>query len=235
MKVKLVCISDTHTMHSQIKIPEGDIILHAGDVSYKGTKAEIKEFLEWYEQLNFKHKILIAGNHDWGFEESPNFFEAMCKGYGIKYLKDSGVKLEGIKFWGSPVQPAFCDWAFNRARNEFTANNEFAVTDNGINMDYGYDLIKPHWDMIPDDTDVLITHGPPHGILDQTVRGKLNVGCEDLLEAVYRVKPKLHVFGHIHEVKGRKEYDGITFINASSVDLRYNPYPQEAEVYEIEV
>lgn len=102
-------------------------------------------------------------------------------------------------------------------------------------MDFGYDIIKPHWDMIPENTDVLITHGPPHGILDQTVRGKLHVGCQELLEAVYRIKPKLHLFGHIHEARGKIEYDGITFMNASSVDLRYKNYPQEAETYELEI
>ena len=229
MKIKIVCIADPHTMHNQIKIPEGDIILCAGDVSYRGTKAEIKEFLEWYEQLNFKHKILTAGNHDWGFEKHPNFFAAMCKGYGIIYLNDSGVELEGIKFHGSPVQPAFCSWAFNRARSEESSQDIYD------NHDYGHAPIKPHWDKIPNNTDILITHGPPYGILDQTVRGKVCVGCEELLKAIKRVKPKLHVFGHIHEVRGREEIDGITYINASSVDLSYNPYPQEAEVYEIEI
>jgi len=229
MTLKIVCISDTHTMHNQIKIPEGDIILHGGDISYRGTKQEIKEFLEWYEQLNFKHKILIAGNHDWGFEKDPNFFAAMCKGYGITYLNDSGIELEGIKFWGSPVQPAFCDWAFNRARSEESSKDPYD------NMDYQYDTIKPHWDKIPKNTDVLITHGPPHGILDETVRGKLNVGCEELLKAIARVKPKLHVFGHIHEARGIKVINGVTHMNASSVDLSYNPYQEESYVYEIAV
>jgi len=114
-------------------------------------------------------------------------------------LNDSGVTIEGIKFWGSPITPFFHDWAFNR----WPAG------------------IKPHWDLIPEEVDVLITHGPPFGILDLTTYSKENVGCPILREKIFSIKPKVHVFGHIHEARGSVEIDGIKFINASSVTLRY--------------
>ena len=120
----------------------------------------------------------------------------------ITYLNDSGVTIEGIKFWGSPVTPWFHNWAFNRVGEEITK----------------------HWDLIPADTDVLITHGPPKGILDETVHGRLHVGCGHLLKKVLEIKPKVHVFGHIHEARGVHEEAGIKFINASCVDLRYELY-----------
>ena len=114
------------------------------------------------------------------------------------YLDDSGCEIEGIRFWGSPITPEFCNWAFMREPRD----------------------IGRHWDAIPDDTDVLITHGPPHGILDQCPD---SVGCEQLLEAVKRVGPKVHAFGHIHEGHGILEKDGTTFVNASIMDGRYRP------------
>jgi len=197
--MQLVLISDTHGYHKNLELPHGDVLLHSGDISSRGTMQEVKDFLDWFSKQDFKHKIFIAGNHDFFFErESAEKVEALIP-KNIIYLNDSGVTINGIKFWGSPVQPRFFDWAFNRDRGED---------------------IDRHWQLIPPDVNVLLTHGPPHGILDRTADG-LEVGCERLAKRIQQVKPQLSVFGHIHEAYGMKEQDGTTFVNASVLNLRY--------------
>jgi Icc-related predicted phosphoesterase len=169
------------------------------------------DFLSWFSEQPHKHKLLIAGNHDGLFETEPRW----CKGKmpdNITYLQDSGCEIDGIKFWGSPWQPAFNNWHFNLPRN-------------------GHEL-EEMWALIPDDTDVLITHGPPNGILDECPdwhprfgsNGKqVHAGCEKLAEALPRINPKAHIFGHIHEGAGVLDKDGCMHINASHLDRRYNP------------
>lgn len=216
--MKLTFISDTHNKHHNVGISSkgGDIIFHSGDATGRGNRYEIEEFIEWYSGLNYKHKVFIPGNHDFGFEREPEVYKKMFKDAGIHLLNDSGVTLDGVKIWGSPVTPWFCDWAFNRARN----GNEAAM--------YGVDYIFPHWDMIPEDIDVLLTHGPPYMILDElefidgTPKGQF-VGCEDLLKRVKELDVKVHAFGHIHCGYGTEEQDGTLFINASSLDETYSP------------
>lgn len=198
-KLRIVCISDTHGGHDLFQIPSGDILLHAGDFSTRGKEKEIIAFNDWLGTLPHKHKIVIAGNHDFGMEKYPEKAHAWLS--NAHYLNDSAITIEGLKIWGSPVTPWFFDWAFNRYR--------------------GSD-IRQHWDMIPTDTDILITHGPPAHILDRTAAGKV-VGCEDLWYAIQKIKPRLHVFGHIHEAHGMIEKDGTTFVNASLMDVHYHP------------
>lgn len=207
--MEITFISDTHWLVRDAQVlrdmedllPGGPILVHAGDVSGRGTEFEIRKFLDWFSKLPYMHKVLISGNHDFFFEVAkPEEVEALIAEYpGITYLNDSGATIEGIKFWGSPITPFFHNWAFNRYPNE----------------------IQPHWDLIPEGTDVLITHGPPRGILDFTEYDRENVGCPLLLEKVKQIKPKVHVFGHIHEARGKKEMDGTVYINASAVTLRY--------------
>jgi len=205
----LVLISDTHTKHyeidAQLKEIYGNhpdaIIVHAGDISYRGRKWEVEEFTEWYSGLPFKHKIMIAGNHDFLFEDSPEAAKDILDriGPGIIYLNDSGVELEGLKFWGSPVTPWFHNWAFNRVEEK----------------------INEHWDLIPVDTNILITHGPPYLTLDATKSG-LRVGCPELANKIEGLSDlKVHVFGHIHEADGVVEKDGVIYVNASILDLYY--------------
>ncbi len=207
--MKIISISDTHNKHNQIpkKYLENaddsiDLIIHGGDMSSGGRKAEIVEFLNWYNKLPFKHKILIAGNHDFFFEnQSKEEINELLSNYpDIKYLNDSGLEIDDIKIWGSPVQPWFYNWAFNRV---------------------GTDICK-HWDMIPLDTDILITHGPVEGFLDLTLEGKVT-GCPFLKEAITKMTNlKLHVCGHIHEAYGRVVFpDGQVFLNASVLNRRY--------------
>lgn len=198
--MKLVLISDTHNKHLDVDVPEGDILIHAGDVSSRGYEHEIKSFLNWFSNQPHKYKIFIAGNHDFFFERESDIVIKNIIPDNVIYLNDSGIEIKGINFWGSPIQPEFYNWAFNRARGED---------------------IKKHWDLIPKDTDILITHGPPEGVLDKTIRGE-SVGCSDLLHAVNIINPKIHVFGHIHEDYGIIKNNETTFINASVLNERYS-------------
>jgi Icc-related predicted phosphoesterase len=206
----LVFISDTHTKHYEIdnqlreihqNHPDA-ILVHSGDISYRGRVWEVEEFIEWYASLPFKNKIMIAGNHDFLFERDPEKSKEILDRLGseIIYLNDSGVELAGLKFWGSPVTPWFHDWAFNRIG----------------------DKIKEHWDLIPNDINVLITHGPPYLTLDDTKSG-LRVGCPRLSKKIKDLTDlKVHVFGHIHEASGIVEKSGVTYVNASTLDLYYD-------------
>lgn len=197
--MKIICISDTHSRHREIIVPKGDLIIHAGDICSQGNKKEVLNFLNWFTKLDIQFKILVAGNHDRFFEiENHEFIRSIIPN-NIHFLNDSGITLEGVHFWGSPIQPAFNNWAFNRERGK---------------------EIDKHWQLIPIQTDVLITHGPPYGILDKTIRGK-HVGCERLKYKVIEIKPKYHVFGHVHEGYGILQQNGIQFINASILNERY--------------
>jgi Icc-related predicted phosphoesterase len=200
--MKIVCISDTHGGHDRMLIPDGDILLHAGDMSKRGREAEIRDFNAWLGTLPHRHKVVIAGNHDFLFESDPIFAESLIT--NAVYLNDSEITVAGLRIWGSPITPWFYDWAFNRFR--------------------GAD-IRPHWDLIPIGIDILITHGPPVNILDNTISGK-NVGCEDLSEAIARVRPRLHLFGHIHEAYGVAHQDQTQYINACMMDISYQPVNQ---------
>ena len=196
--MKIVCISDSHGQHHALNLPEGDMILHGGDFTKRGTENQVREFLSWFSRLPYKYKVFIAGNHDFLAEEEPDLFRFMIPENCI-YLEDASTTIEGLKIWGSPYTPWFYDWAFNRHRGA---------------------EIQLHWEKIPDDTDILITHGPPAGILDKTFRNE-PVGCDDLRKAIQRVKPRLHLFGHIHEGYGRFDKDGTAFINASVLNIQY--------------
>lgn len=197
--MKIVTISDTHGLHNQLQLPKGDMLLHSGDVANIGSKQDVVMFLNWFSQQDFQYKIFIAGNHDFYFERTVTKEIASLIPDNIIYLNDSGVTVEGIHIWGSPVQPRFGNWAFNR--------------DRGADIDQ-------HWQLIPANTDILLTHGPPKGILDKTFQG-LDVGCEMLLQRIEEIQPKYNIFGHIHEAYGQVTKNNIHFINASVVNLRY--------------
>lgn len=221
--ITITTISDTHSQHDKIDVGSGDLILHAGDCTSRGDMDAIENFLRWYGDLDFEMKVLIAGNHDFGFESTPKFCEELCKNYGVVLLNDSGVKFKGLNIWGSPVQPWFFNWAFNRHRTQAAATAK-------------HPFIGTHWDMIPKNTDILLTHGPAGGILDKTAdrydRVGEHVGCGLLRKKIEEIRPVLHVSGHIHEDRGVKvevdpQHGPITYCNASSLDLRYKPYPEK--------
>ena len=201
------CISDTHGYEP--KLPGGDILLHTGDFSQgRGSLQETIKFLQWLDVQPYKRKILVAGNHDFICERDPGLFQTLVnRQKSIIYLMDSGTNIDGLSIYGAPWQPWFHNWAFNLPRDG--------------------EQLKRKWEMIPDETDILLTHGPPFGVRDQCAGGL--AGCKHLRDEVdNRVKPMLHVFGHIHEGAGfvmageNSKYDRA-FINASCLDQCYTP------------
>ena len=217
--MKIVFISDTHGNYGDLEIPDGDVLVHAGDFSSRGHLWQVEEFLEWFTEFPHQHKIFIAGNHDITFdpEKSQGFMsnqthrqvksllsEFQTKYPKLHYLENSDVVIDGVKFWGSPVTPWFFGeyWAFNKHRG---------------------DSIRKVWEEIPADADVVITHGPVMGIHDLTKREGLNVGCQDLKDVVDEIKPMIHVAGHIHEGYGVLQTENTLFINASRLNENYSP------------
>ena len=213
-KYTVTLISDTHNKHKHVHnnslgdLPGGDILIHAGDISSMGYEHEITEFAKWYDGLNYDHKIFIAGNHDWGFQNNTEKVKGILTGYKtIDYIQDELLTIQDgdkpeVKIWGSPWQPEFYNWAFNLPKNG--------------------DELKAKWDMIPEDVDILITHGPAWGFLDD-VDGRRgdHLGCELLAERIKSIKPKIHVCGHIHTGHGHY-FDGHThYFNASLLNERY--------------
>lgn len=221
--IKILCISDTHMLHEEIDFSNSpsdcDIIIHAGDFCGWSKDSELKRFRHWFRALPFKHKIVIAGNHDWPMDwkssmfmengssrlspfrprsrEMALLFQQNFKRDGIHYLEDSGVNIMGLNFWGSPWQPPFYDWAFQLPESK----------------------LAKYWEMIPITTDILITHTPPYGILDNNGRGS-----ETLMARIHELKLKAHIFGHIHESHGLQELcNGTVFVNAAICDISYNP------------
>jgi Icc-related predicted phosphoesterase len=196
--MRVVLLSDTHRRHGEIPVPEADLLIHAGDFSGHGTRSQIQAFDDWLGSLPHPHKVVIAGNHDFLFEKVENPHSLLKN---ARYLQDEEVVIGGLRIWGSPWQPRFFDWAFNLDRGE---------------------PLRRVWQKIPDGIDILVTHGPPKGILDRVHRGG-EVGCEELREALRRIRPRLHVFGHIHEAYGQLHVGGTHFVNAASCDLNYRP------------
>jgi Icc-related predicted phosphoesterase len=212
--MKIVLISDTHCRLRKVEVPEGDLLLHAGDLTFRGDHEEIWQELRELGRIakNFKHGcVFIAGNHDWLGERDPSLMKQMAIDEGLIYLDHSSIQIEGLNIFGSAYTPFFCNWAFNVYRGEALAEK---------------------WAQIPDNTDILITHGPPMGILDPVERfnkrtGEVDiehVGCEDLYSRIQQLKQlKLHVFGHIHLGYGQLKIGDITYVNASVCTESYKP------------
>ncbi len=197
--MRIVCISDTHGLARGIAVPDGDLLVHAGDLSAHGEPQQVAAEARWLRSLPHRHKVVIAGNHDFLFERSPSAARALME--GLVYLEDEETEILGLRIYGSPWQPEFCGWAFGLPRGP---------------------EIRAKWDRIPAGIGLLVTHGPPMGIGDLTTYGE-HVGCADLLEGVRRVRPRWHVFGHIHEGRGVTEAEGTTFVNASVCTASYRP------------
>ena len=205
---RIVCLSDTHNCNEQIAIPDGDILIHSGDATINGSDQEVVEFIYWFASLPHRRKIFVAGNHDWLFEVDNRHARRLLSETNIVYLQDSSTVTEGLNIYGSPWQPRFFDWAFNLNR--------------------GPEMVEK-WKLIPEDIDILITHGPPNGILDLVPRKGWdeNAGCEELRKKVEDIaklgRLKLHIFGHIHCGYGTHEEFGVRFVNASNCDESYQP------------
>lgn len=207
--MKVVCISD---MHGQLdfKVPEADLLLIAGDLcpAYREYWRSLSmqevwldnDFREWLEEQPVKECVAVSGNHDWIWEKAPKRVIALNDNF--HYIEDESIEMLGLKIYGTPVQPEFCNWAFNKTE----------------------DQIKKHWDNIPEGLDILLLHCPPYGILDMTSHKKfepVHIGCKHLAKRIKEVAPKVIVFGHNHGEHGIVEEDGIKYINASLIDDEY--------------
>jgi Icc-related predicted phosphoesterase len=189
---RIVAIADTHNRHAQLELPDGDVLIHAGDMTGRGTLRELEQVADWLRAQPHRHKVIIAGNHDFALQRQPGDARALF--HGLHFLEDEEVTVEGLRIWGSPWQPWFHDWAFNLRRGP---------------------EIDAKWQLIPSGVDVLVTHGPPYGYGDIVYRGE-RVGCEDLTRELDRVKPRLHLFGHIHEDKGEWRRGPTRIVNCTT-------------------
>lgn len=186
--MKILHLSDTHGCHRRLRdLPEADVVVHSGDFCMAGTEDEAFDFINWFCDLPYKHKIFIAGNHD------DCMYGAKIEGLdnNTHYLCNSGIEIEGIKFYGVPM---FMEDCISGRENI-------------------------HYAKIPTDTDILITHNPPYGILD--FDSGMNYGSEMLLEKLTTLNLKAHLFGHIHSNHGLENINGITFSNGSIVNSNY--------------
>ncbi len=190
-------------LHQQVKIPDADLLIFAGDMSVCRTVQDVAGFNDFLKTLPHRHKIVIGGNHDHLLANSPELGRKLLQ--DVIYLQDEAVVIEGIKIYGSPWQPIFntnaCDaFALSRGR-----------------------IMREKWAMIPEDTDILITHTPPCGIMDED--GGVSHGCSDLLVVVQRITPTFHIFGHIHNHNGMQTIDRTTFINCNVKDKKERVRP----------
>ena len=216
--MRITFISDTHTKHWQLEgqLPGGDLLIHAGDIMNSGyANYEVEEFCEWFAgQKQYDKKVFIAGNHDRAFENKPDQVKSILDQFpNLIYLEDKMLGLysldtdKSVKIYGSPWQPEFYNWAFNLPRLG--------------------DELRKYWSMIPNDTDILITHGPPNEARDFVSnwrQGDMNVGCELLrYQLENRLKPILHVFGHIHGAYGAALIKNTLYVNAATCTERYIP------------
>lgn len=204
--ITIVAVADTHLYHDDLRIPDGDILVHAGDLTRDGSLAELADALEFLRPLPHPHKLVVAGNHERCLEDEPAAARALLRGFD--YLQDSGVVRCGLRFWGSPWQPTYGDWAFQLERGA---------------------PLAAKWAQIPEGTDVLITHGPPRGFGDSVgawtgneAVARARAGCADLLARVREVRPLVHVYGHIHQGRGRWR-DGSTLLVNATCDECFAP------------
>lgn len=197
--MRIVCVSDTHNRHRALELPDGDVLVHAGDATGRGTREEALAFLSWFGSLKgYKAKIFVPGNHDFFFESDRATAEILCLERGIKLLVDRPFMLEGVKFYGSPWVPNLEMWAYYG--NHLTLVSRFA--------------------RIPADTDVLITHTPPFGTLADV--GTHHIGCYELRDRLSELNLKAHIFGHIHDSYGMVR-NGHISVNAASCNEEYEP------------
>ena len=215
--MKIACVSDIHGMWRQIKYPEADTLVFAGDIlgnrssiPEMDSKLQFQELLEFDKfigQLSYKNIVFVAGNHDWVFQLNENAKHALTNAH---YLQDDGVTIDDIKFYGSPWQPWFYDWAFN-----FPNHHE--------NFYRSRAHARRIWKQIHDDVDVLVTHGPPLNVLDNTVGGE-RAGCQYLSERIDKLlNLRAHIFGHIHNGAGQSYYEAVKYVNAAICGENYKP------------
>ena len=209
---KIVAISDTHSKHENLVIPPCDILIHAGDATFGGEPNELRDFAEWLDEQDAAHIVYVPGNHELWLEKNLTLGISILKKYcpAINVLIHEFVDIEGVRIFGSPATPWFCNWAWNYARTD----EEAALR----NIPH----INTIWDNIPIDTDILVTHGQPYRILDQLITGEF-VGDYNLMSVIIDIKPDLVIGGHIHCGHGQEHHEGTSFYNVSICDERYLP------------
>ncbi len=203
--MKIVFFSDTHGQHEKVVIPTCDILIFCGDFSRSDSVRDIQPFVEWFSSRDAKHKILMPGNHDEICEKAPALAEQTIRDAGINYPLSKTIDVEGIKIYGMPYSPTFCNWAF-------------------MLDDESHRMIM-HCDGIPDNVDILVTHCPPYGILDEVPINYYHQDChaggKSLLSAINRSSPKIHCFGHIHAGHGSIKINDTLHINCSILNDQY--------------
>lgn len=220
---RVVCISDTHGQHASLAVPDGDVLVFAGDACSSGTPGEWRAFCRWLGGLPHAHKVVVPGNHDWPLQPSVPAWGVSARhgptalrharrraeDAGAVLLVDREAMVAGLRIYGSPWVPAFHGWAFNLPRG-------------------GAELAEV-WSRVPQGLDVLVTHAPAFGTLDRTERGD-RAGCERLADRLLQldatgVGPQVHIHGDIHEAAGVHApplgADGRMTVNASVLDARY--------------
>jgi len=192
---RLVLVSDTHELHRELEVPNGDILIHAGDFTmFSKSLREIEDFSEWLGELPHPHKLVVPGNHEFFLAADPSRRSLLGN---AAVLMNEWIEIDGLRIWGSPVTPQL-DGVFGT----------------GSDVDR-----RRLYAQIPEHTDVLIAHGPPYGILDVAPESGFHSGCRELFDAVMRVRPKLHVFGHVHGAHGIFQTNDTMFVNAALLGL----------------
>lgn len=188
--LRIVAVSDTHELHRELELPNGDLLIHAGDFTMFGKSLQaLLDFNAWLGELPHAHKVVVPGNHEFLLEAEPELCRVITN---ATVLVNDYTMVRGVKIWGSPVTPV--NGAFGR----------------GDPRDR-----ERMYSAIPEDVDILITHGPPYGILDSTDESAEPAGDRELRNTVRRVKPRLHIFGHIHAGYGVLPTRHTMFINAA--------------------
>lgn len=198
--MKIACISDTHQHHKKITIPPVDMIIHAGDFTYHGELHEVERFLDWYSIQDSKYKILVCGNHEKEISKYPDLLRQWCEDRNIQLLRNEHTVVEGLNIFGSPYSVEFGNWAYGLPEEK----------------------LQHIWNMILPDTDILITHGPAYGRLDECPGGRVgSVTLRDHIDKGNLPNLKLHVTGHIHESRGTMFKDGYLTVNAAICGIPY--------------
>lgn len=212
--MRICAISDVHGKWNKLVIPETDLLISAGDYSFQGESHMVKDYHTWLNKQNAKYIISVQGNHEtWvekNWDEAKTIALTACP--RVHFIDEGLVEIEGLKIYGSAITPWFHNWAWNRNRGED---------------------IKRHWDRIPNDINVLITHGPAYGILDEVERyeGHIeHVGCEELGLAIQRLKPQVHICGHIHKAHGYKRIGETDYYNVSICNEEYKAFNPATEI-----
>jgi Icc-related predicted phosphoesterase len=196
--VRIVIISDTHERHDELGVLRGDVLIHCGDGlnGFTRSAGALEQLDEWFGRQEFDRIFCTGGNHDFELEERVGSEEPGFR--NADYLQDESRHYGGLTFYGAPWTPELQGWAFYLPHDE----------------------LRDKWDLIPDDTDVLITHTPPLRILDQNRHGR-HCGCPELQRRLMKLRPRIHCFGHIHASSGSLDVRGTRFVNASMVDSQY--------------